>query len=685
MAKNYCFIDFEYNKFKEEKLNLVSVSYSLSSTGNKKYTLWLHNNPEAQCQLRQELRQLIADGFIFVAYNVLAEASAFYSLGINPVGIKWYDLYLEYRMITNHCHKYQYGKQLIDGKEKVTSAPRGYFQTEDSEESHQKPQHSLSACCYKLLGEKIDTERKDRVRDLIISTPDSFTTSEMLEILEYNESDIELLPRLLDAFRKVWGELIPKSQQSKLQSEILLRGEFSARSAIIERTGYPVNVDWCRNFFNNSQEILNEIMREINWLFPQIAPFDWNNKTKRFKRTEKKIFEWIEKESGLADQWAKTETGKYSLTVDVISHFFPYRHDYPKDSFGAQLARLMKTKQSMAGFIPPSPTAKNQETFFSSLGGDNRSRAFMGIYGSQSGRSQPRSTSFIPLKSAWFRALIQPEKGKAIAGLDYSSQEFLLAGLIFNDKNMLDAYESGDVYFYFAKLAGAVPWSAKREDHEEVRDLFKATVLGLSYQMSKVGLARKLTQDTGKKVTEDDAQEFIDKFNEAFPDMVKGRDNLIYEYQDNGYLKLPCGWYLFGDNDNHRSVGNFPIQGFGSSIMRKAVALAQDKGLKVIFTLHDAIYIEYELENNLIKSLEAVDTLKECMIEAFIFYFKGTPAESRANLIRLDGKTWSPNFNGDIKLKTPKGLVLETQNIYVDKRSKSEYEQFKKYLTGTQK
>ena len=39
-------------------------------------------------------------------------------------------------------------------------------------------------------------------------------------------------------------------------------------------------------------------------------------------------------------------------------------------------------------------------------------------------------------------------------------------------------------------------------------------------------------------------------------------------------------------------VRNFPIQGEGRAMLRKAVSLCLDRGLKVITPLHDAIYIE---------------------------------------------------------------------------------------------
>jgi hypothetical protein len=192
--------------------------------------------------------------------------------------------------------------------------------------------------------------------------------------------------------------------------------------------------------------------------------------------------------------------------------------------------------------------------------------------------------------------------------------------------------------------------------------------------MTKHGLSRKLTQDTGKLVTKDDAQEFIDKFNDAFKDQAEANDKIKYFYERNGYLRLPDGWILFGDNENFRSVCNFPIQGLGSSILRKAIALAQDAGLNVIFSLHDAIYIEYDAND-----LSAIDTLERCMREAFIFYFKDTVVEDKANLIRLDGKAWSPNYTDGI-IYTPKGMKIEAQNIYIDKRAKEDYKQFSKYF-----
>ena len=188
-------------------------------------------------------------------------------------------------------------------------------------------------------------------------------------------------------------------------------------------------------------------------------------------------------------------------------------------------------------------------------------------------------------------------------------------------------------------------------------------------------LARKITNDTGKHCSEEEAEALIEMFEEAYPDYQEWKRNTLEDYQDDGYLKLPCGWTMWGDNDNDRSVTNMPIQGFGSSIMRKAVSLAQDYGLDVIFTLHDALYIECDTE----KTLSCANLLAACMAIAVEFYFLGTPMEKHA-VCRMDPTIWGPDWDGKKTVQTCMGSVTP-YNIYIDERSKDDYKKFSPYFS----
>lgn len=195
--------------------------------------------------------------------------------------------------------------------------------------------------------------------------------------------------------------------------------------------------------------------------------------------------------------------------------------------------------------------------------------------------------------------------------------------------------------------------------------------LGLSYQMSKFGLANKLTLDTGKPVSEDGAQDFIDLFYEKFSALEDFQENTLANYEVDGFIRLSDGWYMWGDNDNFRSVGNIGVQGAGAVVMRKAVDLAAERGLEVILTLHDALYSECDAND-----WEAVDALDSAMKEAFVKSFK----HPRANLIGTDIAAWGACFKEDAEITTKANNRVHVSEKYIDERAVDEYKKFSKYF-----
>jgi DNA polymerase-1 len=663
------YLDFEFSKTKEKDLNLVCCSTTVVGPDfHEEKDWWLH-----QCSLSYEMLKYYLQAHVdktFFAYSVEAEARSMLSLGIDVLKHKWVDLFIEYRMLKNHNHDLMHGLQLIDGKVKRTF-PYG-----------EKGKDNLGAATYKLLKVIIDTEEKDEVRQIIIhGTPEEIEANKE-RIMRYCRSDITYLPKIRNAIAHYYPKVIPENKLQYLAVEAQRRGNYAARTAKMLEVGYPVNTEWLYNFAGNVPQVLEACQRDINRQFPERPPFRWNKREQRFSLHEAVVKDWIKSKHG--DDWEKTDGGGVSLALDAFTKKYTYAHEYPDGHMGAQMVRYLKLKQAMNGFNPNA-----DKNIFHSLGDDGRVRPYFNPYGAQSSRTQPASTSFIFLKPAWQRALVQPRPGKSIGDLDYSSEEFLLSALCSKDRKMLEAYKSGDVYLAFGKMIGWIPQSGTKKSHKFERDVCKSLVLGLSYLMTKYGLAHKLTEDTGKLFTEDEAQELVEQFEETFSDFADWRAELIATYGDEGHIRLPCGWYMFGDNDNFRSVGNVPIQGLGACIMRKAVELAQDAGLTVIFTLHDAIYIEYDTGD-----YSALDTLKRCMEEAFVFYFEGEMKEA-AKMIRVEGNTWGEEFpearlfqdeEGKWRLETssivtPAGMKTTCSKVFIDERAPREFALFSRYMT----
>lgn len=669
---NYLSIDFEYNGTRNATYNLVACAIT---DGTSEKATWLHKDQDRKDKLKEVLLKY-RDTHTLLSFNVDAEAKSLVSLGLNPIKFKWIDIQAEWKMLTNHYDKLRYGKHFIDGKVKTTY--RKFYGDEYDKRPHDRPPLNLLGCKYKLLNTPDETilteyEEKNNMRDLILSRT-AFSDKEKEEILTYCTGDIHELHDIYQAQLGHYKRILSKSEYELLHKEQLWRGDAVARAACISSVGYPVNRRKVTNFIQNIPQIIQDLQEDINSQFPDREIFYWNKTFKRNSLNTKTLKKWIEDESGYASRWTKTANKDYSLSLDSWERFYSFRHDFPRHNLPAQMLRYKKLEQNLNGFKPKSVTARNKQTFLSFYGSDNRAHPYLNSYGAQSARYQPKATGFIHLKAAWMRVLVESEPGQMICGIDYGSEEFLIAALVSGDKNMIEAYKSGDVYLYFAKLAGAVPWDGKKEDYKEERNRFKSTTLGISYQMGSGALASKLTDDTGIAHTSEDAQDLINRFYEAYPVYAQWIQDNENQYCEDDKLKLPDGWYMFGDNDNRRSVGNYPIQGIGSCILRKAVQLCQDAGLKVIIPLHDALYCEIPSSEP-----QLIDTMSRCMRDAFAFYFEGNLNTLAHDLIRLDIDVWGPDCEEGYST-TPLGNNYKSQKIYIDPRSKSEYEQFNKYF-----
>lgn len=660
----YAYIDFEFNRVTHPRVNLVCCALGVDGVTEK---YWLHNDSSSMLELKIRLKILGEQGYTFISYSVEAEARSFHSLGLDPTKFKWLDLFLEWRMLLNHNIHLEYGMHLNeDGEPHKVSFGKG------------SPHYGYAGAVFRLLNERVDTAHKTKMRDLIISDPDTFTDEQKEAILNYCSSDIKYLPRLQARMYEETQKMLGKKGMKDYVSHTQLRGEYAARTGVMVDLGYPIHVEWVRNFSRSVEDILTEIIEDILEQFPDLQPWR-KEKNKGYVMSQSVLRSWIVAQK--LPEWELTDGGKsgvrqLSLSLEAWTKYFNYSHEFPRNNFGSQMVRYLKAKQSLYGFVEartPSSTKKKKKKFWDAVGPDGRVRPYFGIYGAQSGRSQPSSTGFIPLKSAWMRSMISPPTGYALASIDWSSEEFLLSALISKDPKMLAAYETGDVYLAFAKEIGLVPKDGKREDYQFERDVCKSTVLGLSYLMTNIGLAIKLTADTGKLHTEDQAEQLVQAFAAAYDIFAEYREEIVDNYRNvDNHLILPCGWAMGPDNRNHRSIANMPIQGMGSSIMRKAVALAQDAGLDVVYTLHDALTIQYRLHD-----YAAIDKLAECMDEAFRYYFP-KHLQKRATC-RLDANTWSLEYL-DGKITTPKGMPVAVQSVYVDKRGKKEYEKFSKYF-----
>lgn len=564
--------------------------------------------------------QMVEEEVVIVSYAVAAEARTLMALGIDPLQFKWIDLYAEFVMLCNSNNKYKYGPYIDkSGQEGFSRPPK---EGEDVEESDDDMSHSpknLINAVYKLLNVNLDSNTKNEMRDLILSKNDEEICRRMGEILEYCASDTRYLLQLDDSIQQA----LTNEGLIDFRKDQLERGRYAVCMGVCENTGLPIDVELLNKIISKTPEILEIHKTEVNDKFPFFIP-EIQRKPKTFKNGKvmqykptpaKKDMNAYQKyvESLNINGFPKTETGRYRADKTTLEEW---------GYWGGleSLWKYNKVESSLKWF-----NKGNKDGFFERLGTDNRIRPYFGIFGTQTGRNAARAKTFPLAMSSWLRAIIRPPEGSYIIACDFSQQEVYVAAILSKDMNLLKAYQSGDVYLEFAKMAGLVPPEATKKSHKNERDLCKSTVLGLQFGMGKDKLRTKLILDSNSKPEsfKEGKEEFDSYWHNKTEELIQAHKitfatywqwvkEITYEYKDNIPLVTNDGFVLFCDNDRITSVRNFPVQGNGASITRRAVVLASEAKLTVLCSLHDAIYVESDNPKLHLQEIESIMIKATC-------------------------------------------------------------------------
>ncbi|MCK7552723.1 DNA polymerase I [Marinobacter goseongensis] len=210
----------------------------------------------------------------------------------------------------------------------------------------------------------------------------------------------------------------------------------------------------------------------------------------------------------------------------------------------------------------------------------------------------------IPIRSEQGRrirqAFVAPEGCKLVAA-DYSQIELRIMAHLSGDKGLLTAFEKGeDIHKATAAEVFGVAVDAVTGDQ---RRSAKAINFGLIYGMSAFGLARQL--DVGRN----QAQEYIDRYFERYPGVLRYMDNIRKQAHDDGYVETLYGRRLYLPEINarnkqmqqaaERTAINAPMQGTAADIIKRAMidverwllhSHADDA--RMIMQVHDELILE---------------------------------------------------------------------------------------------
>jgi hypothetical protein len=410
-----------------------------------------------------------------------------------------------------------------------------------------------------------------------------FAWDEERDILDYCQKDVDGLAALFEVMH-------PSIDWPRA----LFRGRYTVAVARMEAHGIPVDVETHQQLQKHRRAIRAELLEEAGATFGIYDEDEFD--TSAFS-------------AYLADQgipWPRTRTGRLSTREETFEEMV---------TIHPQLRPLYELRSALGQL---------KDDGGLTIGADGRNRSSLRPFAANSGRNAPSTTRFVFGKSVAFRSLIQPAPGWSLAYVDWCQQEFGIAAVLSGDANMLDAYQSGDPYLEFARQAGAVPATATRHSHEDVREQFKTCMLGVNYSMGEKSLARRIKQPLAR------ARELLETHRRVYRRYWRWIEQVQDEGMLSGRLSAVFGWRLnVGRDANPRSLKNFPMQANGAEMMRLACCLATERGTRVIAPVHDALLIE--TPSRFVQ--DAVASTKRAMAEASQIVLSGFTLRTDAEII----------------------------------------------------
>jgi DNA polymerase-1 len=447
---------------------------------------------------------------LFVAYFSSAELGCHLTLNW-PKPAYILDLFVEFRNITN-------GRPPIAGNSLLGALT-----------------------CYGLDG--LGAANKDEMRALVLRGG-PWTREEQTAILDYCESDVDALSRLLPA-------MLPSIDLPRA----IYRGRYMAAVAAMEFNGVPVNLPLLARLRERWTGIQDQLISTIDTGY---GVFEGRTfKADRFEA-------WLVQRQ---ISWPRLESGRLDLEDDTFKEM---------SRIHPSLTKLRELRHALS----------EMRLNDLAVGLDGFNRCLLSPFSSRTSRNQPSNTKFIFGPGKWFRGLIEPKPGWGLAYIDWVQQEFGIAAALSNDQAMLAAYASGDSYLAFAKQAGGVPMEATKETHEREREQFKQCVLGTQYGIEEESLAHRISQHTLV------ARHLLRLHHEVYRQFWKWSDNTVDHAMIHNAQATVFGWTNhISQNPNPRSLRNFHMQANGAEMLRLACCLGTENGIQICAPVHDAVLI----------------------------------------------------------------------------------------------
>ena len=285
------------------------------------------------------------------------------------------------------------------------------------------------------------------------------------------------------------------------------------------------------------------------------------------------------------------KSGALSTSADVLEDMAAEGHELP-----ARILDWRAISKLKSTYTDALPAYVNPDT--------GRVHTSYSIAGASTGRlaSTDPNLQNIPVRTEEGRrireAFVAPP-GKRLVSLDYSQIELRILAHVADIPALKQAFAEGiDIHAMTASQMFGVPVEGM---DPMIRRQAKAINFGVIYGISGFGLARNL------RIPRAEAQAFIDRYFERFPEIRAYMDRTVHEARAQGFVRTLFGRRIHtpgiassgpAAGGARRAAINAPIQGTAADIIRRAMIRMPDAiaGLpaRMLLQVHDELVVEVD-------------------------------------------------------------------------------------------
>jgi hypothetical protein len=434
-----------------------------------------------------------------------------------------------------------------------------------------------------------------------------YTDRERAALLAYNRQDV-------DALGKLFPAMLPRIDLPRA----LFRGRYMLEVSKIEYNGVPIDVEELQTLADNWEPLKGALIRDTD------RPYGvWQGTT--FKQAR-----WEEIVNARGWPWPRLESGHLSLHRDTFKRM---AERFPEVKPVRDLRSLLSQLRHFELPIGPDGRARcNSDPFHQDRDGNHDESDGAHALGTITGRNAPKARDFIFSWPKWCRGLIRPPPGRALINLDFSQQEYLIAGTLSGDENIIADYRQGDAYVGLGKSLGLIPPDGNEDTHPNERKLCKAIVLAVNYGMGPLGLAYKINRPISV------ALDYLRRHREKYGRLWEWSDATVEYARIHRRLWTKYGWSCwFGPSTTDNCLRNWRVQATAGEVLRVTVCALGAAGFQIDATVHDSMLPEVDAR----WADEAAREAKRIAVAASVAVL-GEPLRVSVQIVRPGGRLLEP-------------------------------------------